>query len=198
MTELSPLGTVTPATATVRRSNLSGRPSVGIDLRVTDTEGVPLAEQRGVEGHLRVRGASVVDRYFGHDEPATDTEGWFDTGDLAVIGEDGTLAITGRAKDLIKSGGEWINPGEIEAIVGALPAVGLVAVIGRAHPKWSERPVLVIEERKDRSISDAELRAALDGRVPRWWMPDEVVRLARMPLAFTGKIDKQQLRRELG
>ena len=198
MTELSPLGTVTPANTVDRISARSGRPLVGVDLRVADAEGLALAEQRGAEGRLQVRGASVVDRYFGHDEPATDAEGWFDTGDLAVIDGDGQLAITGRSKDLIKSGGEWINPGEIEAIIGALPAVGLVAVIGRAHPKWGERPVLVIEERRGQSVNDAQLTDALSGRVPRWWMPDDIVRLDPMPLAYTGKIDKRELRRRLG
>jgi fatty-acyl-CoA synthase len=198
MTELSPLGTVTPANAPVRSSAKSGKPSVGVDLRVADSDGAALSEQRGVEGRLQVKGASVVDRYFGHEEAATDTEGWFDTGDLAVIGDDGTLAIMGRSKDLIKSGGEWINPGEIEAIVGALPAVGLVAVVGRTHPKWGERPVLVIEERQNQSVSDTELNDALTGRVPRWWMPDEVIRVDHMPLAFTGKIDKKLLRQQVG
>ncbi|MBN8809320.1 MAG: AMP-binding protein [Sphingomonas sp.] len=198
MTELSPLGTISPIGSHNRDSSRSGRPPVGIDLRVTDAEGTPLGQQRGQEGRLQVKGASVVDRYFGQAELATDADGWFDTGDLAVIDPSGDLSITGRSKDLIKSGGEWINPGEIEAIVGALPSVALVAVIGRAHPKWGERPVLVLEERADHAVSDAQLAAALDGRIPRWWMPDAVVRLARMPLAFTGKIDKQQLRRELG
>ena len=198
MTELSPLGTVTPGYAPLRRSAQSGRPAVGIDLCVADAEGNPLPEQRGHEGRLLVKGASVVDRYFGHDEPATDAEGWFDTGDLAVLDEDGTLSITGRSKDLIKSGGEWINPSEIEATVGGLPAVGLVAVIGRAHPKWGERPLLVIELRQDRSISDEEIEDALSGRIPGWWMPDAIVRLDRMPLAHTGKIDKAKLRREFG
>ncbi|MEG3124118.1 AMP-binding protein [Sphingomonas sp. GB1N7] len=198
MTELSPIGTVAPATAVPRLSGKSGRPPVGVDLRVADVEGAALPEQRGVEGRLQVKGASVVERYFGHDEPATDAEGWFDTGDLAIIDDRGNLAITGRSKDLIKSGGEWINPGEIEAIVGALPAVGLVAVVGRVHAKWGERPVLVMEERQNQSISDVELSDALDGRVPRWWMPDEIIRVARMPLAFTGKIDKKALRAEFG
>jgi acyl-CoA synthetase (AMP-forming)/AMP-acid ligase II len=198
MTEMSPLGTVTPRRQPVRSSAKAGRPSIGVDLRVTDGDGAPLPEQRGHEGRLQTKGHSVVERYFGHDEPAVDAEGWFDTGDLAVIDADGTLAITGRSKDLIKSGGEWINPGEIEAIVGALPAVGLVAVIGRPHPKWGERPVLVVEERRDRSISDGELTDALSDRVPRWWLPDAVVRVEHMPLAATGKIDKRELRRLYG
>ena len=155
-------------------------------------------EQRGHEGHLRVRGASVVGRYFGAAEPAVDANGWFDTGDLAIIDDDGTLAITGRAKDLIKSGGEWINPGEIEAIVGALPEVALVAVIGRVHPKWGERPVLVIELRPGVEVTDATVLAALMGRIATWWLPDAIVRVTAMPIATTGKIDKMRLRAEHG
>lgn len=198
MTELSPLGTTTPATAPVRRAAQSGRPPIGVDLLVTDADGVPLAEQRGREGHLRVRGAAVVERYFGHAEPAVDAQGWFDTGDLAVIDASGNLSITGRAKDLIKSGGEWINPSEIEAIVGALPEVAQVAVVGRAHAKWGERPVLVVEPRKGAEISDETLLDALRARVASWWLPDAIVRVAAMPLAMTGKIDKQKLRIEHG
>ncbi|PXA86887.1 AMP-dependent synthetase [Nostoc sp. 3335mG] len=196
MTELSPLGTVMPVSAEVRSSRLSGRPPVGVDLRLTDAEGVPLPEQRGGEGHLHVRGASVVDRYLGQDAANTDAEGWFDTGDLATIDEVGDLSITGRSKDLIKSGGEWINPGEMEAIVGALPAVGLVAVVGRPHPKWTERPIVVIEPRAGQTVTDDDVVQSLTGRVPRWWMPDAIVRIDRMPIAMTGKIDKQQLRRQ--
>ena len=198
MTELSPLGSVTPASAPVRRSSASGMPPMGVDLLLTDADGVVLPEQRGVEGHLRVRGASAVERYFGADAPATDADGWFDTGDLATIDIAGTLTITGRAKDLIKSGGEWINPGEIEAIVGALPAVALVAVIARAHPRWGERPVLVIELHRDAELADEAVTAALAGGIASWWMPDAIVRVAAMPLATTGKIDKVRLRADYG
>jgi acyl-CoA synthetase (AMP-forming)/AMP-acid ligase II len=197
MTELSPLGTLMPARSPVRAASLSGRPSVGIDLLLTDAEGVPLPEQRGHEGHLRVRGAAVVERYLGHEQTALDADGWFDTGDLATIDGRGFLTITGRSKDLIKSGGEWINPGEIEAIIGALPAVALVAVIGRPNPRWTERPVVMVELREGQSLSDSDVAQALDGRIPRWWMPDSVERLDRMPLAATGKIDKQLLRKRL-
>ena len=187
MTELSPLGTVTPATAPLRRASQAGRPPIGVDLLVTDAAGTPLP--RGREGRLRVRGASVVERYFGHEDRAVDANGWFDTGDLAVIDTEGNLSITGRAKDLIKSGGEWINPSEIEAIVGALPEVALVAVLGRPHARWGERPILIVELRKGAHISDESLLAALRARVPNWWLPDAVVRVAAMPLATTGKID---------
>lgn len=197
MTELSPLGTAALPGDPARQPSLSGRPAMGIDLLLTDADGLVLAEQRGGEGHLRVRGGSVVERYFGQTEPATDADGWFDTGDLARIDRAGNLMITGRAKDLIKSGGEWINPAEIEAIVGALPQVSLAAVIGRSDPKWGERPILLVETCEP-SVSDAELLAPLNGRVASWWIPDAIVRLDAMPLAPTGKIDKLQLRAEYG
>ncbi len=198
MTELSPLGTTTPATAPVRRASSSGRPPIGVDLLLTDADGAPLPEQRGHEGRLRARGASVIERYFGDETSAVDADGGFDTGDLAVIDGDGSLSITGRTKDLIKSGGEWINPGEIEAIVGALPEVALVAVVGRSHAKWGERPVLVVELRKGAHITDEALLDALRARVTHWWLPDAIVRVTSMPLAMTGKIDKKCLRAEHG
>ena len=198
MTELSPLGTTMAVTAPVRSAARSGRPTIGVDLLLTDADGVPLPEQRGHEGRLHVRGASVVERYFGQDAPAVDADGWFDTGDLAIIDADGNVGITGRAKDLIKSGGEWINPQEIEAIVGALPEVAQVAVVGRAHEKWGERPILVIEPRKDAEISDERLLDTLRRQVASWWLPDAVIRVAAMPLATTGKIDKKRLRAEHG
>jgi fatty-acyl-CoA synthase len=198
MTELSPVGTVTPANAPVRVSTKSGKPPLGVDLRLTDEAGVPLPDQRDGEGRLWVKAASAVERYFDQHDTATDAEGWFDTGDLGRIDGDGNLSITGRAKDLIKSGGEWINPGEIEAIVGALPDVALVAVVGRAHPRWGERPVLVIEERQGADLSDETLLDALRGRIASWWLPDAIVRVPAMPLALTGKIDKMRLRAEHG
>ncbi|AVQ04440.1 AMP-dependent synthetase [Caulobacter segnis] len=195
MTELSPCGVLAPLSAPGEAA-VSGRPAVGVDLLLTDADGVALPRQREVEGHLRVRGASVIARYFGQDEPATDADGWFATGDLARIDEAGNLLITGRAKDLIKSGGEWINPAEIEAVVGALPQVSMAAVIGRSDPKWGERPILLVETIEE--VSDEVLLASLRGRVASWWIPDAVYRLPRMPLAPTGKIDKIRLRSEYG
>nr|WP_319938054.1 AMP-binding protein [Sphingomonas sp. S2-65] len=194
MTELSPSGTVALPGDPQRSAAYSGKPAIGVDLRLTDADGRPLPDQRGLEGHLHVRGAAVIERYFGHDESATDAEGWFATGDLARIEADGNLIITGRAKDLIKSGGEWINPAEIEAVVGALPQVSLAAVIGRPDAKWGERPLLLVEVRAEQDVSDEALLASLRGRVAPWWIPDAVVRLASMPLAPTGKIDKVRLR----
>ncbi|GAA0627457.1 hypothetical protein GCM10009422_25540 [Brevundimonas kwangchunensis] len=189
MTELSPTGTLSPPDAPARASGVT---SIGLDMKLTDAEGVDLPQQRGVVGHLKVRGASVVNRYLGAPAPALDAEGWFDTGDLAMIDETGALTISGRSKDLIKSGGEWINPAEIEEIVGAMDAVSLTAVIGRADDKWGERPVLVVELRTP--VEDEAFRAALKGKVAPWWMPDHIQRVDAMPLAATGKIDKNRLR----
>ena len=197
MTELSPLGTAAAPGDPARAPGVSGRPAIGIDLLLTDKEGRPLEDQRGPEGHLRVRGPSVVERYFGDAASATDDDGWFDTGDLARIDSDGNLKITGRAKDLIKSGGEWINPAEMESLVGALPQVSLAAVIGRTDPKWGERPILLVET-CDGGIDDEALLAPLREGVASWWIPDAIIRVDRMPLAATGKIDKIRLRADYG
>lgn len=198
MTELSPSGTVASPQEPHRSAAISGRPAIGVDLLLTDETGKALPEQRGVEGHLKVRGAAVVRRYFGQDEDAVDADGWFSTGDLARLDDHGNLTITGRAKDLIKSGGEWINPAEIEAVVGALPGVALAAVIGRSDEKWGERPILLVEVSTDAPVNDEALLEPLKGRVASWWIPDAVYRLDRMPLAATGKIDKLKLRTQYG
>ena len=157
MTEISPLGTIEPPGAPREEARRAGRPVMGLDLKLTDAEGVTLPQQRGVVGHLRVKGAAVVDRYFKAESDALDEEGFFDSGDLAMIDEAGNLTICGRSKDLIKSGGEWINPHEIEAIVGRHPGVACAAVIGRTHEKWGERPVLIVEPRQGHALDDQEL-----------------------------------------
>ena len=167
---------------------------MGMDLTLTDAEGVTLPEQRGVVGHLRVKGASVIERYFKSDGSALNAEGYFATGDLASIDNDGNVTICGRTKDLIKSGGEWINPAEIEEIAGRHPAVGLAAVIARPDAKWGERPVLIVEPRQGQSVDTEELFSLLHGKVARWWIPDLIVQVRAMPLGATGKIDKNQLR----
>jgi acyl-CoA synthetase (AMP-forming)/AMP-acid ligase II len=193
MTELSPLGTIAPARSRAR-AVASGRPPVGLDLKLTDAAGATLPQQRNVTGYLKVKGASVVDRYFGAADSALDTEGYFDTGDLATIDEQGNLTIAGRTKDLIKSGGEWINPAEIENHIGRLSGVGQVAVIGQGDDKWGERPVLVVEPQLGHTLDEQVLLDALRGKVADWWIPDRVIQVASMPLSVTGKIDKVRLR----
>ncbi len=198
MTELSPGGTFAAPNDPARAAAISGRPAIGVDLLIGDAEGRPLPEQRNTEGHLFVRGAAVIERYFGAEQCATNADGWFATGDLAKIDEHGNLMITGRAKDLIKSGGEWINPVEIETVVSRLPEVSLAAVIGRQHPKWGERPILLVQTRAEGAISDEDLLAPLRDAVASWWIPDAVIRIPKMPLAPTGKIDKIRLRADYG
>jgi len=194
MTEMSPVGVVGVLSDTERSAAVSGRVALGVDLMLADASGAPLADQREQEGRLHVRGGAVIERYFGQEQPAITEDGWFDTGDLARIDRKGNLIITGRAKDLIKSGGEWINPAEIEAVVCTLPQVALAAVIGRHDDKWSERPLLIVELCEGHEISDADLLGSLRGQVASWWVPDAVVRVPAMPLASTGKIDKIGLR----
>lgn len=194
MTELSPLGTIATPGAQRTVSGTSGRPPLGLDIKLTDSEGNALDHQRDVIGHLWVKGASVVDCYYKDAAGALDDEGYFDTGDLATIDADGNLTISGRSKDLIKSGGEWINPAEIEDIIGRHPSVGQVAVIGRPDEKWGERPVLVVEPRSGKSIDSEILVEEIRGKVANWWIPDRVALVSSMPLASTGKIDKNQLR----
>ena len=197
MTELSPLGTSTAPGAERRDPSISGKPAVGVDLSITDASGVPLADQRDAEGHLWVKGPSVVDRYLGQDAQAT-RDGWFPTGDLARIDHDGNLTLTGRSKDLIKSGGEWINPAQIEAAVATHPDVANAAVVGREDDKWGERPILLVELVEGADPTDTALLEPVRGACASWWVPDAVIRLPAMPLAATGKIDKLRLREEFG
>lgn len=197
MTELSPLGTATPPNARDRDPSTSGKPALGVDLAITDADGAMLDSQRDTEGHLWVRGPSVVERYYGQDVTAT-RDGWFATGDLARIGSDGNLTLTGRSKDLIKSGGEWINPAQIEAAVSTHPDVAIAAVIGREDDKWGERPILLVELVDGAAPDDAALLAPVRESCAGWWVPDAVIRLPAIPLAATGKIDKLRLRQEFG
>ena len=192
MTELSPMGTIAPPEAPGAAH--SGRPPLGLDIKLTDSEGLALPDQRGHVGHLRVSGASVIDRYFNSDEDMLDEEGFFDTGDLAMLDAEGNLVICGRSKDLIKSGGEWINPAEIEAIVGAEPSICAAAVIARADEKWGERPLLAVQLRRGHTLEPADLIDKLRGKVADWWIPTEIIEVSEMPLAATGKIDKNRLR----
>jgi fatty-acyl-CoA synthase len=195
MTELSPLGTISPPNAPEYSS--SGRPPIGLDLKLSDADGNALDPQRNRVGHLWAKGASVVDRYYQAESDALDEEGFFDTGDLATIDDEGNLTICGRSKDLIKSGGEWINPAEIEAIVGRDDSVSLVAVISTPDEKWGERPLLVIQPRNGEPVDVLRLIDSLRGKVPDWWIPERIAQVRSMPLAASGKIDKNRLRAEL-
>jgi fatty-acyl-CoA synthase len=204
MTELSPLGCVAAPRADVVELPFEdqmpcrakqGRPPLGVDMRIVDDSRADLPHDGTAHGYLLVSGPAVAASYFKSATADTlDGRGYFDTGDIASIDRHGFMQITDRAKDMIKSGGEWISSIAIENIVAAHPKAALAAVIGMPHPKWSERPLLVVQLKEGQSATAEELLAFLEGRIARWWMPDEVRFVERIPLGATGKIDKKQLR----
>jgi fatty-acyl-CoA synthase len=167
-----------------------------VTLRITGEDGGELPRDGKTSGNLKVRGHWVTAGYFGDEGVATlDAHGWFDTGDVATIDPDGYLHITDRAKDVIKSGGEWISSIDLENAACGHPAVGEAAVIGIAHPKWQERPLLIVVPKPGRQVNGAELLEYLSGKVARWWLPDDVQFLERLPRTATGKIQKVELRK---
>jgi fatty-acyl-CoA synthase len=197
MTETSPLGVVNasgPEAPDPGRRFKQGRPPFGFELRVVDEAGRALPHDGASAGRLQARGGAVAAGYFGCDEAILDAEGWFDTGDLASLDPAGFMQITDRAKDVIKSGGEWISSQAIEAVIAAHAKVELCAVIGLPHPTWGERPLLAVKLRAGEAAEPAELLALLDGRIARWWTPDEVVFVDDIPLGATGKVDKKHVR----
>jgi len=204
MTELSPmgsLGTPTAATAQLPRSeqmrlkNKQGRPPLGVEMKIVDDQGLELPRDGKTFGRLVVRGAAVARAYFkGEGGQILDADGFFDTGDVATLDGYGFMQITDRAKDVIKSGGEWISSIEVENLAMTHPKVALAAVIGVPHPKWDERPLLVVELRPGESADKAEMLRHLDGKIAKWWMPDDVVFVDKIALGATGKIDKKVLR----
>jgi fatty-acyl-CoA synthase len=201
MTELSPIGVVarmTPAALNLpdahRIRRKPGRVA-GVDLRIVDAEGRPLAHNGQAQGALQVRGPAVLRRYFGTDRDALTPDGWLDTGDIATIDEHGYLELTDRAKDVIKSGGEWISSSQLEAAATAHSAVLMAAAIGIPHQKWGERPLLLVQLARGETLSAKELQAFLAERMVKWWVPDDIVFVESMPLGATGKIDKRALRK---
>jgi fatty-acyl-CoA synthase len=206
MTETSPLATLSSPTADVlaqpydeqvQRKAMQGRPVCGLELRLVDDAGAVLPHDGATAGRLLIRGPTIARAYYGEAEEAVDGEGWFDTGDVAVIDQAGYMRITDRAKDIVKSGGEWISSIEIENLAAAHPSVAIAAVIGVAHPVWGERPLLLVQPAPGATCAKEELLAFLDGKIARWWMPDDVLVVEAIPLGATGKIDKKLLRERL-
>jgi fatty-acyl-CoA synthase len=204
MTEMSPLGslcTMKPdydhlaGEARLDLQQKQGHPPFGIEMKITDDAGRDLPWDGKSFGHLKVRGPAVARAYFkSSGDAAFEADGFFDTGDVAHIDRYGYMQITDRAKDVIKSGGEWISSIEIENLAVGHPKVAEAAVIGLKHPKWDERPLLVIVPKKDQSPTRAEILAFLDGKIAKWWMPDDVVIAEDIPHTATGKIQKIALR----
>lgn len=195
MTEMSPIGTVNVPPDLATPALRQGRVPFGIDMMLTDDAGRAVAHDGRTFGHLKVRGAAVARAYFRREaEDILDADGWFDTGDIATIDEAGALQITDRAKDVIKSGGEWISSIDIENAAVAHPKVALAAVIAIPHAKWGERPLLIVQPKAGEPVTAEELLAFLEGRIARWWMPEAVQFVEAIPLGATGKIDKKRLR----
>jgi fatty-acyl-CoA synthase len=203
MTEVCPMGVVstpTPALAALGPEAMrealwtrQGRLQYGVEMKVVGDDGAEAPRDGVTPGALMVRGPWVVRRYFRKDEDCVDAEGWFDTGDIATLDAQGFMRITDRKKDVIKSGGEWISSIDLENVAVGCPGVKIAAVVGVPHPKWEERPVLVIETHEDAELDAGAVIAFLTPRVEKWWLPD-AVEFAPVPLTATGKIDKKVLR----
>jgi acyl-CoA synthetase (AMP-forming)/AMP-acid ligase II len=210
MTELSPLGTLSrlqlkheklPEDARRKILEKQGHVLFGIDMKIVDDDGKELPWDGKTFGNLLVRGPWVLKEYFrgeGGDplEYDRDGRGWFPTGDVATIDADGYMQITDRSKDVIKSGGEWISTIDLENLAIAHPAVANAAVIGVAHPKWDERPLLVVAKKPGAEVTREELLAFYEGKIAKWWTPDDVQFVDAIPLGATGKILKTKLREQ--
>jgi acyl-CoA synthetase (AMP-forming)/AMP-acid ligase II len=211
MTEMSPLGTL----CTLKNKHLSlpkaeqmkillkqGRAIFGVDMKIVDSEGKDLPNDGKAYGDLLVRGPWILREYFkgeGGDPLVKDAQGhgWFPTGDVATIDPDGYMQITDRSKDVIKSGGEWISSIDVENIAVGHPAVAMAACIGVKHPKWDERPVVVVVKKPGAEVSREELLKFYEGKTAKWQIPDDVVFVDAIPLGATGKMLKAKLREVL-
>jgi len=205
MTEMSPLGTVCTlkpeyaALAGEARIDLQtkqGQAPFTVEMKITDDLGAALPRDGTTSGRLKVRGPAVARAYFKESGSALDAEGFFDTGDIATIDPHGYMQITDRAKDVIKSGGEWISSIAIENLAVGHPKVAEAAVIGVRHPKWDERPLLVVVLKAGQQASRAEILDFMRGKIAGWWMPDDVAFVAEIPHSATGKVMKTALREQ--
>ena len=208
MTEMSPVGTTgqlpntmqdAPFEERMAKKSLQGRRIFGVDLKIVSEDGQRLPHDGKAVGELYVRGNAVIAGYFNNEEAtkaAVDAEGWFGTGDVASISPDGFLSIQDRSKDLIKSGGEWISSIDLENIAMAHPEVANCAVIAIAHPKWDERPVLVVVPKEGCEPTLTDIHALMEPHFAKWQLPDDLVFVEALPLTATGKVSKLTLRQQ--
>ncbi len=206
MTEMSPIGTLAARSAEAERLPAGewwqlklkqGRAPFMVDMKIVDDENRLLPHDGKTFGRLKVKGPAVASAYFKGDGASSfDADGWFDTGDVATIDEYGYMQITDRAKDVIKSGGEWISSIDLENAAVGCPGVAEAAAIGLPHPKWDERPLLIIVRRSGHDVSKQQVKDFIAPRVPKWWMPDDIVFVDDIPHTATGKISKLQLREQ--
>ncbi len=204
MTEMSPLGTTCKLMSkhnglpdAVRQHVLErqGRALYGVEMKIVDGNGHELPWDGKAFGDLHVRGPWTIDRYYRSD-PSPLVDGWFPTGDVANIDPDGYMQITDRSKDVIKSGGEWISSIDVENVAAAHPAVHMAACIACHHPKWDERPLLVVMKKPGAALTREEMLRFFEGKVAKWWIPDDVVFVTEIPLTATGKMQKLKLREQ--
>jgi len=206
MTETSPLGSCNTLKAGMESlspeeeiaiKTKAGRGIFGVEMRIVDDAGNELPWDGVAFGALQVRGPWVCSDYFRLEgQSQTHRNGWFDTGDVGTIDPEGYLRITDRTKDVIKSGGEWISSIQVENIAVGHPAVAQAAVIGVSHEKWLERPLLIVVKTEGKNVSREELLGWFDGKIAKWWLPDDVVFVDALPLTATGKIKKTDLRKQ--
>jgi fatty-acyl-CoA synthase len=205
MTEMSPLGTTgkmkqstahLDTEARLKLKEKQGRTPFLVEMKIVDDDGNDLPRDGKTSGHLLVKGPCISKGYFKLDEQILTTDGWFDTGDIANIDPLGFMQITDRDKDVIKSGGEWISSIEIENVAVGCEGVAEAAVIGMPHPKWTERPLLIIMRSPGSEASADEVLAFLEGKIAKWWMPNDVVFVDEIPHTATGKIQKMDLREQ--
>ncbi len=204
MTEMSPLGTVgtmkpkfaaLPFEQRVDLQIKAGRGIFGVEMKIVDEEGNELPRDGEAFGRLMVRGPWISSAYFkAEGGDILDEDGWFDTGDISTLDPEGYMAITDRAKDVIKSGGEWISSIDVENVAVGCAGVAEAAVIAVAHPKWQERPLMIVTREEGSAVGRDEILAYLDGKIAKWWMPDDVVFMDEMPHTATGKLHKLKLR----
>jgi len=204
MTELSPLGTLGSFKAGMETLSheekldikvKQGRPPFGVEMKITDDNGKELPWDGKAFGHLLVRGPAIAGAYLkGEGGQILDEGGWFDTGDVATLDPLGFMQITDRAKDVIKSGGEWISSIDLENLAVGHPKVAEAAVIGVVHPKWDERPLLIVVLKDGETATKEEILHYMDGKIAKWWMPDDVAFVREIPHTATGKIQKLALR----
>lgn len=205
MTEMSPIGTTggrphdwdeKSFEEQIDLIAMQGRVPFGVEMRVVNDEGEVQPRDGKSSGGLQVRGPWVIAQYFQEEAKAVDAEGWFDTGDVAVIHPDGTMQITDRAKDVIKSGGEWISSIELENAAMGCPGVAEAAAVGVYHPKWDERPLLLVVRKEGSDVSADDIQQHLSHHVAKWWLPDEILFVESLPHTATGKLLKTALREE--
>jgi fatty-acyl-CoA synthase len=206
MTEMSPIGTIGAPPADwdafgpeqrIDYIARQGRIPFGVELRIVDDEGRVLPRDGKASGQLQTRGPWIIRQYFRDESgPAVDADGWFDTGDVAILHPDGTMRITDRSKDVIKSGGEWISSIELENAAVGCPGVAEAAAVGVAHPKWDERPILLVVRKPGADVTASDILAHLTAHVARWWLPDEILFVESLPHTATGKLLKTALREE--